>query len=79
MSGKIFIERVNGDSVEHHTVREEIAGLEGVMWIVFELEDGHEIRLQHDLTSVYVNGSDTLDIRPESGNVVKIKVGRGGY
>lgn len=78
MNGKIYIERVTDDPVRH-TVREEIADLESVMWIVFELDDGHEIRFQHDLSSVYVNGSDPLDIRPESGNAVKIKASRGGY
>lgn len=78
MSGKIFIERVTDDTV-NHTVREEIPDLGSLMWIIFELDDGQEIRFQNDLTSVYVNGSDPLDIRPESGNVVKIKASRGGY
>ena len=79
MSGKVYIESLSEDvDADHHIVREQVA--DNHLWIVFVLDDGHEIRFQHDLSNVYANSATgLLDIRPESGNALRIKADRKGY
>lgn len=74
MNGQIYL--VRHDPVDSE---EERTTMQNVMWVVFVLEDGREIRVQNDLDCILVQGlHGAIDIRPESGNTVYIGASRFG-